>query len=107
MRLFHIVATLFAVSSFALASAGCAADTDGNDPGTNEQQVTQGDGANDLSRIHASTDLSRFEKKTDRAQIDDPSVDYRPLVGDHGFEEKLGKLPAERREAANAFMGQD
>lgn len=92
MRFFHIVATLFAVSSFALA--GCAADTDGNDPGTNEQHITQGEGNADLARIHAPTDLSRFEKKTDRAQIDDPSIDYRPL--DRSFEDKL---PAERAKA--------
>ena len=103
MRLFHIVATLFAVSSFALA--GCAADTDGNDPAANDQHITQGgEASNDLSRIHAPTDLSRFEKN-DRARIDDPSIAYN-VGGEPRFDEQLTKLPAERREVTATAMGQ-
>ena len=102
MRLFNIVASLFAVSSLALA--GCAADTDGDDPGTNDQHITQGEAQNDLSRIHAPTDLSRFEK-SDRARIDEPNIAYN-VGGEPRFDENLTKLPAERREVAAAAMGQ-
>ncbi len=99
MRFFHIAASLFAVASFALA--GCAADS--SDPQTTDQQITQGEGSTaDLGRVRpgAGPDLTRLAHEGEPAKGADPRIDYNEIDRNTPEEQKIVKLPVQRKDLA-------